>query len=593
MEKSGSRIGSDNRSTLPAVASPKGLHGASARIAPPPRAEADAPPISNRQLVSVGLELLRGPLSLFVCRGIAESYGSPWWTEGVLETLVYEKAPTVQDVIRHRRLPESGTLEECADSLDVSACLILLTKEWSRIFGPVLGPNHRWWAFELIAVRQVNKDLSDADHPGDFTWRALDTMFRVCEPLDRETAEKILVLRSEVDLSSYRPVPGAVAAIEPATATADAGADDGRPDAPEEALEATGPDLSGADLRRMSFNGANLAGADFTRANLTDINLSGANLTRAVFTEALLGNADLTGADLTGAVFGRTAFSVTRYEGGPGPSRWRTRGANLSRAVLDRATLDFAGCDLRRVNLSGVNLAGADFTGANLSDANLSGADLTRAVFDDTQLGNTDLTGADLTGAVFRRSTLTITRYEVGPKLDRRRTRGANLSHATLDGATLDFAGCDLRAVNLSGTDLAGADFTDARLSDANLSSADLSRAILRNAKLDNADLTDANLAGAVFEHTTLSVTRYESGARLDKWKTRGANLSRATLDGAHLNFAHCDLQSVNLSETNLEGADFTHANLAGAHFEGACLRGATLKGANIQEAHTAGVQWD
>ncbi|WP_425561370.1 pentapeptide repeat-containing protein [Microbacterium pumilum] len=58
------------------------------------------------------------------------------------------------------------------------------------------------------------------------------------------------------------------------------------------------------------------------------------------------------------------------------------------------------------------------------------------------------------------------------------------------------------------GLQRSGADFTDADLTDANLNGAILSRSIFRNTKLGNANLTDTNLAAAIFEGTTLSITR-------------------------------------------------------------------------------------
>lgn len=348
---------------------------------------------ANEELVASGLAILRKPLSLFVCQSIANQYGDSWWTEGVLETLTYAKYPTIEDVRRHRRLPESGTVEECAETMDISVCLILLTKQWARIFSSELSPDHRGWAFEIIGVRNTNKHLGGVDHPSDYAWRALDSMIRLCEPIDAGAAEELLALRSSVDLTAYGQVvvdspniavsttaaSGAQVAQDTAESTPDSALGKDDASSSEEMLEEmalVGPDFSGADLRKMDFSGANLAGADFTDANLLDANFKGAVLTRAVFRNASLGNVDLTDADLSGALFEGTSLSVTRQEGEYSSSPFITRGADLTGATLDGATLNFAGTDLRGVNFKGLNLDGADFTDANLADANLTGASL-------------------------------------------------------------------------------------------------------------------------------------------------------------------------------------------------------------------------
>ena len=161
---------------------------------------------TNEALVASGLSRFRTPLSIFVCTAIKKEYGESWWTEGVLETLVHDRMPTVEDVRRFRKLPAEGSLDECAASIDTSVCLVLLTRHWPRIFGQLLDRELRGWAYELIGVRNENKHLVDTDHPSDYAWRALDTMVRVCDPIDAATAVGIRTLRSSVDLSVYGQV---------------------------------------------------------------------------------------------------------------------------------------------------------------------------------------------------------------------------------------------------------------------------------------------------------------------------------------------------------------------------------------------------
>ncbi len=387
--------------------------------------------VTNEELVASGLRLFRTPLSRFVCEALLKEFGDTWWTDGVLETLVHDRMPTVDDVRRFRKLPADGTIEECADAMDMAVCLVLLTKHWPRVFRQMFGADHRGWAYELIGVRNENKHLVGIDHPSDYAWRALDTMYRLCDSIDQKTASEVLKLRSSVDLSAYGqmatgsstpevyPTPkfvGPVRDTVPATPwSTELDVD----------LSIVGPDFAGADLRGMDFEGANLAGVDFTDADLR--------------------RANLTGADLTGAIFGRTRFSDEHGNA-----------VVLQGATLDKATLNFAGADLRYVDLSGLDLHGADFTGADLR--------------------RTDLTGANLTGAIFGRT-----------RFSDQHGNAVAIQGAVIDGATLNFTDTDLRYVDFSAMDLRGADFTG-----ADLRRADLTSSILRGKSLKGARLTDA-----------------------------------------------------------------------------------------------------
>ncbi|HKJ76780.1 MAG TPA: pentapeptide repeat-containing protein [Gammaproteobacteria bacterium] len=98
-------------------------------------------------------------------------------------------------------------------------------------------------------------------------------------------------------------------------------------------------DLSGKDLRHISF-----ASARLDRANL-----KGTNLAHANFQLASLEGADLTLANLEGA---------------------HLHGVNLR------------GANLTMTNLKGVNLLDADLSGSNLRGANLKGAILIKARLD-------------------------------------------------------------------------------------------------------------------------------------------------------------------------------------------------------------------
>jgi len=134
------------------------------------------------------------------------------------------------------------------------------------------------------------------------------------------------------------------------------------------------PDLSGADLRRVSLSGANLRHTNLFRADLRE--------------------ADLCEASFTGTV-------VVKIGAGGARVKARYGGADLREADLREAELieaDLSGADLGQANLSGANLARARASHANFSRADLSGANLSTAVFLESNFENADLTGCFVYG---------------------------------------------------------------------------------------------------------------------------------------------------------------------------------------------------
>ena len=477
------------------------INGARPLILPPAGNQTGVIVSKNEELLTAGLRLLREPLSLYVCEEIKRTYGEAWWTEGVLQALVYKDLPTVEDVMKYRRLPmqEASSIEECATSLEVSVCLLLLTKHWPRIFKALLSKDHRDWAYELIRVRNmISHPRGDAPE-NDLAWRNLDTMYRLILPIDGLTATSLLEVRSSVDLAIYGQ-----AGFEPTKATAtgtSAASGQSRRVSESETvreekeldddLAAAGLDFSEADLRNMDFANANLEGADFEGADLTGANLKGARLVGANFKGANLSDANLTTADLAGAHFEGTALSAY-FDKERGPySKAHSHGADLTGATLDNATLNFADCDLRSVNFGAVNLEGANFEGADLTGANLKGARLVGANFKGANLSDANLTTADLAGAHFEGTALSAYFDKERGPYSKAHSHGADLTGATLDNATLNFADCDLRSVNFGAVNLEGANFEGADLTGANLKGAVLRRVNLRNAKIKDANTTD------------------------------------------------------------------------------------------------------
>lgn len=135
---------------------------------------------------------------------------------------------------------------------------------------------------------------------------------------------------------------------------------------------------------------------DWRDANPDDpIDLSGANLSGAVLDQVNFGQADLSNANLSGVKMDSGNLNSANLSG-----------ANLSQADLTYSTMSYA--NLSGANLSGANLNRVHLPSANLSGANISGAILTRISAKDVKLNGVDLnTAADLTGAEISRASTT------------------------------------------------------------------------------------------------------------------------------------------------------------------------------------------
>jgi uncharacterized protein YjbI with pentapeptide repeats len=154
-----------------------------------------------------------------------------------------------------------------------------------------------------------------------------------------------------------------------------------------------GANLSQAHLEGTNLEGASLEGSNLSNANLQDANLEGANLQNANLEDANLQNAGLQWANLQranlkrvnlqGAVTWQSNFRQTKLMNAD------MKGAKLLFSTLEEANLSNA--DLRevwltRVNLQGARLMYARLDGVNLSDANMQGTYLQMASLSHTSL---------------------------------------------------------------------------------------------------------------------------------------------------------------------------------------------------------------
>ena len=202
---------------------------------------------------------------------------------------------------------------------------------------------------------------------------------------------------------------------------------------PDEEIDLTEADLSGANLARVDLQQARLWRAKLTNANLEKANIWGADLREANLDKANLVEANLSESDC------RKASLMTAD----------VRGGNLNRAVLSKATL--SGAILRRTGLVGADLWLANLSGADIGESALVEAFLKDANFIGVNLERSELTSADLMDANLSYSNLT----------------GANLSHANLTRANL--TGANLTEANLINSNMIGAKVESAKISKSNV----------------------------------------------------------------------------------------------------------------------------
>lgn len=159
--------------------------------------------MENHATISKGFQILRDMLAPYIGRELGLEFGSNiWWREGVMKVL-YED--------QKRSLPESGDFATLTDSLDVFACLLLFDLHWQHVFKRKLSIDNRTWAKELVGFRNKMAHIGGKDFSDDDTWRALDTMSRLAEQIDPESAEEIRALLRE---SRYGSESGSTSVTE-------------------------------------------------------------------------------------------------------------------------------------------------------------------------------------------------------------------------------------------------------------------------------------------------------------------------------------------------------------------------------------------
>lgn len=147
----------------------------------------------NYSKVQQAFRILHPILAGYIAQELSREYKDSWWQE-VLTTLSDQS----------RELPNAGDYGDLVDSLDMANCLRLFDRKWNDLFKRKLSLDYRTWAKELMGVRNKIAHIGGQDFNDDDTWRALDTMARLCEAFDDEAAEEIRKLLREARYGSVQ-----------------------------------------------------------------------------------------------------------------------------------------------------------------------------------------------------------------------------------------------------------------------------------------------------------------------------------------------------------------------------------------------------
>jgi len=138
------------------------------------------------EIINKAFRTILPPLSQYIVKMLKENDNTNWWLRFVKNKLS-ESAVS--------NLPQNGNLDECAKSLDIQACLMLIINNWKDIFQKKLSNNHKNWAHELKTLRNdidahyTSKTL-DTFNERDLI-RGIDTMILFIEPINNDISKKI------------------------------------------------------------------------------------------------------------------------------------------------------------------------------------------------------------------------------------------------------------------------------------------------------------------------------------------------------------------------------------------------------------------
>ncbi len=171
----------------------------------------------NNVTITKAFDIMRSMLAAFVAQSLEGVYKQSGWWSVVLDILSRS----------NYSLPATGEYADLVDSLDIAACLRIIDVKWADVFRQKFGSKkYRSYVNELLDVRNGIAHQNGNPMKDDDMERALDTMARVCEVFDQESAEQIRdILRNVRYRNTPYQTPTLKAAIEEVTeADSNAGA---------------------------------------------------------------------------------------------------------------------------------------------------------------------------------------------------------------------------------------------------------------------------------------------------------------------------------------------------------------------------------
>ena len=145
--------------------------------------------MSYNDYIVKGFKLLLPVMSDYVTDELKKHYGQDWWQIAVMDRL---------SDVQKRDLPMYGNDEDLKGRLDIARILILLDIHWKDVFGPMasfeppgLTRECRTLAKELLNTRNRSSHIGLEDFSQRDTYRALDTMVRMCRCFNSDVASEI------------------------------------------------------------------------------------------------------------------------------------------------------------------------------------------------------------------------------------------------------------------------------------------------------------------------------------------------------------------------------------------------------------------
>ena len=137
--------------------------------------------VSNRERIGKALDFLRQGLYFYAEQKMQAVYGHTWMIKAVSHLRDYQKSKQqVDDIIRE----------------DVSALLMVVNREWDKVFKSSLSQPDRALVNELLEVR--NQWAHQSTFSTDDTYRAVDSVLRLLKSMSSSQVAEVEKQRQDV-----------------------------------------------------------------------------------------------------------------------------------------------------------------------------------------------------------------------------------------------------------------------------------------------------------------------------------------------------------------------------------------------------------